>query len=120
MELLVSLGIFVGVALAAIGLLLALKFGIDFLKVKIGEAKFNQVVSYVELAVRAAEQLGVRFNYTSEEKKALVLGAARKYMAQIGIDYDEDFLEALLEGAVQKMNAEFAKLIQSEFAELEE
>ena len=77
----------------------------------IGEAKFNQIVGYAELAVRAAEQLGLRFSYTGEEKKALVLGAVRKYADQFGIEYDEQFLDDLIEAAVQRMNSEFAKLL---------
>jgi hypothetical protein len=110
MELLVSLGIFAVGALAIVGILLGLKYGIDYLKVKIGEAKFNQIVSYANLAVRAAEQLGIRFKYSNEEKKALVLGTVRKYMAQLNFDYDEPFLDDLIEGAVQRMNSEFDKL----------
>jgi len=114
MELLVSIVIaFALIALAA-GVLLALKYGIDYLKVKVGETKFFQIVSYAELAVRAAEQLGIRFNYSGEEKKNLVLGLVRKYATQFGIDYDEPFLDELIEAAVQKMNAEFAKLLPEE------
>jgi len=112
MELLISIGIaFALIALAA-GILFGLKYGIDYLKVKIGEAKFNQIVGYAELAVRAAEQLGIRFNYSGEEKKALVLGQVRRLAEQFGFDYDEQFLDELIEAAVQKMNAEYAKLLE--------
>lgn len=111
MELLVSLGLFAVGTLFTIGLLLGLKFGIEYLKVKIGEAKFDQIVGYAELAVRAAEQLGIRFSYSNEEKKSLVLGTVRKYMDQLGIDYDEQFLDDLIEGAVQRMNSEFGALL---------
>lgn len=112
MDLIISIGIaFALIALAA-GLLLGLKYGIDYLKVKIGEAKFNQLVGYAELAVRAAEQLGIRFNYSGEEKKALVLGQVRNLAEKFGFSYDEDFLDELIEAAVQKMNAEYAKLLE--------
>ena len=112
MELLISIGIaFALIALAA-GVLLALRYGIDYLKVKIGEAKFNQLVGYADLAVRAAEQLGIRFNYSGEEKKALVLGQVRKLADQFGFEYDEPFLDELIEAAGQKMNAEYAKLLE--------
>ena len=114
MELLVSLGIGAAILLATIGILLGLKYGIDFLKVKIGETKFNQIVDYAEIAVRAAEQLGIRLNYTNEDKKNLVLGAVRKYMGELDIAYDEQFLDDLLESAVQRMNSEFAKLLPEE------
>lgn len=110
MDMLVSLGIAVGLIALAIGLFLALKAGIDFLKVKIGEAKFNQIVGYAELAVRAAEQVGIRLNYSNEEKKAFVLSTVRQYADKFGIEYDEQFLEDLIESAVQKMNAQFGQL----------
>lgn len=114
MELLVSLGIGAGLIALAIAVLLGLKYGIDYLKVKIGETKFNQIVGYAELAVRAAEQLGIRLSYTNEEKKSLVLGAVRKYMGELGIAYDEQFLDDLIESAVQRMNSEFVNLLPEE------
>jgi hypothetical protein len=112
MELLVSLGIGAALILVSIGVLVGLKYGIDYLKTKIGEASFNQIVSYAELAVRAAEQLGVRLNYSNEGKKGLVLGAVRKYADQFGVSYDEQFLDDIIEAAVQRMNSEFSKLLE--------
>lgn len=110
MDILVSLGIAFGLAAVAALLVIGLKYGIDFLKAKIGEAKFHQIVGYAELAVRAAEQVGIRLNYSNEEKKSFVLGTVRKYADQFGIEYDEQFLDDLIEAAVQKMNAQFGQL----------
>ena len=114
MELLVSLGIGAALIALAIAILVGLKYGIDYVKASVGEAKFNQIVGYAELAVRAAEQLGIRFNYTGEEKKAFVLGVVRKYADQFGIAYDEQFLDDIIEAAVQRINAEFGKLLPFE------
>jgi hypothetical protein len=99
------------VALAG-GLFIGLRYGIDYLKVKVVEAKFNQIIGYAELAVRAAEQLGIRFNYSGEEKKAIVLTQVRNLADRLNFTYDELFLDELIEAAVQKMNAEYAKLLE--------
>jgi len=112
MDLIISIGIAFALIALAGGVLIGLRYGISYLKVKIGEAKFDQIVGYAELAVRAAEQLGIRFNYTGEEKKELVLGQVRKLAEQFGFEYDEPFLDELIEAAVQKMNAEYAKLLE--------
>jgi hypothetical protein len=112
LDMLVSVGIFAALVALAVFLLFGLKSLLNFVKVKVGESQFNTLVDYAELAVRAAEQLGIRFEYTGEEKKNLVLGQVRALALKFGFQYDEAFLDELIEAAVQKMNAEFSKLLE--------
>ena len=79
---------------------------IVFARAKIKEMQFKQLVIYAELAVRSAEQLGLRFNYNGDDKKSFVLGQVRSLAVKFGFEYDEEFLDELIEAAVQKMNAE--------------
>ncbi|MGW8177927.1 MAG: phage holin, LLH family [bacterium] len=114
MEQLVSLGIGTALFATAIGIVIGVAYLVKYVKTKIGEAKFYQIVGYAELAVRAAEQVGLRLNYTGEEKKAFVLGLVRKYAEQLGIVYDEQLLDDLIEAAVQKLNEGLGKLFTEE------
>lgn len=85
---------------AVLTILLALisAYVIPWLKTKIGQDKMDQLNSFIELAVRAAEQL-----YTPEEweqKKAYVVGLAQAKIQQLGIGLTEDQLDAIIEGIV--------------------
>lgn len=87
---------------AVIALISALvsAFLIPWLKQKISADKLKKWQAYVEIAVRAAEQL-----YTANdgaEKKAYVL----EYLAARGIQFDSDTVDKLIEAAVLTLHRE--------------
>ena len=85
-------------AILTIPLALVSAYVIPWLKTKIGQDKMDQLNDFIELAVRAAEQL-----YTPEEwqqKKAYVLDLAEAKILQLGLGLTEDQLDAIIEGIV--------------------
>lgn len=85
---------------AVVTILLAVisAYVIPWLRTKIGTDKMDQLNNFIELAVRAAEQL-----YTPEEwsqKKAYVLDLATSKVLQLGINLTEAQLDAIIEGIV--------------------
>ncbi len=71
---------------------------IPFIKEKLGEAKYNQLVEYTECAVRCAEQL-----YTPEEwekKKEYVSQYITEKANDMGIGLNEQDIDLLIEGVV--------------------
>ena len=81
---------------AVIALLTALvsAFLIPWMKERIGAEKLAKWQQYVDIAVRAAEQL---YDATQgKEKKAYVL----QYLASKGIQFDSDTVDKMIESAV--------------------
>lgn len=81
--------------------ILVLNVFIPWMKNKIGEQKWGQLVSYTELAVRSAEQL-----FTVEEwkqKKEYVLNYVSAKAEEIGINYSAEDIENLIEGLVNEI-----------------
>lgn len=71
---------------------------IPFIKEKLGEAKYNQLVEYTKYAVRCAEQL-----YTPEEwekKKQYVFQYITEKANDMGIGLNEQDIDLLIEGVV--------------------
>ena len=87
---------------AVITLLTALvsAFLIPWMKERIGAEKLAKWQQYVDIAVRAAEQL---YNATDgAEKKAYVL----RYLASKGIQFDSDTVDKMIESAVLTLHHE--------------
>lgn len=87
---------------AVIALLSALisAFLIPWLRQKISADRLKKWQSYVEIAVRAAEQLYAAND--GEGKKAYVL----QYLAARGISFDSDTVDNLIEAAVLTLHHE--------------
>ena len=75
-------------------------FLIPWLKKKIGAEDLKKWQAYVEIAVRAAEQLYAANE--GAEKKAYVL----QYLAERGIVFDSDTVDKLIEAAVLTLHHE--------------
>ena len=87
---------------AVIALISALvsAFLIPWLKTKIDANKLQTIKTYVEIGVKAAEQL-----YTAtdgEEKKAYVIN----FLAEHGIQFDVSTIDQLIEAAVLQLHHE--------------
>lgn len=85
-------------AVLTIVLALVSAYVIPWIKTKIGQDKMDQLNRFIELAVRAAEQL-----YTPEEweqKKKYVLQLAAGEIQQLGLGLTEEQLDAIIEGIV--------------------
>ena len=76
-------------------------FLIPWIKSKIDAAKFAQIVEWVGIAVRAAEQI---YNESGmgEKKKQYVLD----FLASKGFTLDPDSINAMIEAAVKELNIE--------------
>lgn len=75
-------------------------FLIPWMKERIGAEKLAKWQQYVDIAVRAAEQL---YNATDgAEKKAYVL----RYLASKGIQFDSDTVDKMIESAVLTLHHE--------------
>lgn len=87
---------------AVITLLTALltAFFIPWLKERVGAEKLAKWQQYVEIAVRAAEQL--YDTAQGKEKKAYVL----QYLASKGIQFDSDTVDKMIESAVLMLHSE--------------
>jgi len=77
-------------------------FVIPYLKAKAGQARWEQFIKIVEVAVNAAEQLGLtdvvkdKFAYAEDQ-----IGIA---LEKHGLTYDADTIRAAIEAAVKAVN----------------
>ena len=87
---------------AVIALISALvsAFLIPWLKTKIDANKLQTIKSYVEIGVKAAEQLYAATD--GEEKKAYVIN----FLAEHGIRFDVSTIDQLIEAAVLQLHHE--------------
>lgn len=75
---------------------------VPWLVKKFGAEKLSQIAYWVKTLVQAAEQLFKTATKAGEQKKAYVLTELEK----IGITYDKDKINALIEAEVLKLAAE--------------
>ena len=71
---------------------------IPWIKEKIGEYKYNNFIDFVSKCVRAADQYYEPEQWAS--KKAYVVGLVQNYAIKIGINLDENDIDAVIEGLV--------------------
>ena len=76
-------------------------YGLPFLKSKVSTAKLIELQGYVNIAVKAAEQI-FRGSGLGAEKKNYVL----QWLNDRGITYDDDKVDAMIESAVYELNQE--------------
>lgn len=85
-------------AVVTVAVVLITAYVIPWLKSKIGENKYNEIVSYVEFAVRCAEKL-----YNTEqgkEKKQYVYSYILRKAKELDIELTEEDINILIEGVV--------------------
>ena len=85
-------------AVVTVILLLISAYVIPWLKNKIGEDKYNQIIAYCEKCVRAAEQI-----FTEEEreqKKQYVEKSMVLYLEKIGYEISVTELNTIIEASV--------------------
>ena len=73
------------------------------IKSRIGEEKFNKIVYYVDIAVRAAEQM-FKESGLGVKKKEYVLDFINGVLSKMNYSITEDELNILIESAVKDMN----------------
>lgn len=77
-------------------------FVIPLLKQKFGQEKLNKVMTYVEIAVRAADQL---FNTDEgKAKKEYVVNYLKEILKQQGLTVDMETFENMIEAEVLKLH----------------
>ena len=81
---------------------------VPYLKQKYGETKIAQTQQYVDIAVRAAEQLFK--TEQAQEKKAYVVN----YLSERGIKFDTATIENMIEASVLLLHNELYGIKQEE------
>lgn len=82
-----------------------IRYGIPFMKQKIGESKLEEVAGWVQKAVKAAEQT-ITEPGSGEEKKAIVTEFISNMLIQKNINITSDQINTLIEAAVFAMKQE--------------
>lgn len=72
---------------------------IPWLKNKVGEDRYNQILTYAELVVRSAEKIYIPEEWQTKKNYAveMVIVKAR----ELGLNLSADEVNAIIEGAVQ-------------------
>lgn len=86
-------------AVVTVVIVLISAYAVPWLKGKIGEDKYNQIVAFAETCVRSAEKI-----YTPEEwaqKKRYAVEMVQKKAEELGITITAEEINAIIEGAVQ-------------------
>lgn len=86
-------------SVVTVAIILITAYVISWLKNKVGEDKYNQIVAFAETCVRSAEKI-----YTVEEwaqKKRYAVQLVRDKAAELGLNINEIEINAIIEGAVQ-------------------
>ena len=78
-------------------------FVIPLLKEKLQDVRYQRLLAYVEVAVRAAEQT-IKGSGQGHVKKDEVINYVTAWMLSHGIKISEDQLDQLIEAAVYVMN----------------
>lgn len=86
-------------AIVTVVIVLISAYVIPWLKGKIGEDKYNQIILFAETCVRSAEKIYTVEEY--EKKKAYVVKMVCEKIAELGIDIGSEEVNAIIEGAVQ-------------------
>ena len=89
--------IFEGLILVVLGILVA--FVVPWLKLKIGEAKLNELLFWIKKLVKAAEQI-FRGSGLGAKKKQYVI----QMLNDLGYTYDETKINPLIESAVKELD----------------
>ena len=80
-------------------------FLVPYIKNKIKDSKYANLVKYVEVAVRAAEQT-IKGSGVGAAKKGEVIAYVTAWMTANGIEITKEQLSELIEAAVFNMNRE--------------
>lgn len=86
-------------AIVSVVLILISAYLIPWLKNYIGDDKYQTILDFAEITVRAAEKI-----YTVDEwaqKKVYVVNMVSRKANELGIEIDEKEINAIVEGAVQ-------------------
>lgn len=92
------------------------KLGIEYLKSRIGQANYDRVRYYVEMAVKAIEQTPMYKDFDGAKKKELAKIAVVQWAQEHGLPIDEALFDKFIEAAVLEMNSQMDKI---EWAALE-
>lgn len=105
--------------LLGLGIAYSLNVGIGFLKSKLKAEQFAFMKEAARTIVRFLEQLGTIDAALAEgaKKKEAALLYLSNFAEENGLPVDYELLDAMIEEAVQVMNAEVAPVIEAEFGE---
>lgn len=92
-------------AVVVLIIILAARYVIPYIKLKVENTKYAWIIETAEMAVRAAEQT-VLGDKTGPEKKAIVTKFIKEQLAQKNISITDEQLDMLIEAAVYAMNKE--------------
>ena len=76
---------------------------VPYIKIRLGEAKYNQIIETVDIAVGAAEQIYKNMP-KGDEKNALRYAEALKYLTLKKLNLTEAEMATLIQDAVLRLN----------------
>ena len=90
----------------AVGILVLVVFRyvIPFVKLKLENSKYADVLDFIEKCINAAESIYKTIPKSGEEKKAYVVTAVTEYINKKGIKLTEDQINILIEAIVTELS----------------
>ena len=104
--LLIDLGVKLIAAVAGMALIYGTAFAKKFLEAKLEAGQYDLLKDRAEMVVRAFEQMGENYGWTSEYKKQKALMALQYAADALNLPVDNKHLDALIEQFVQVVNTE--------------
>ncbi|MDF2950429.1 MAG: phage holin, family [Anaerocolumna sp.] len=84
--------------------LVVFRYIIPFVKLKLENSKYADVLDFIEKCVNAAESIYKNIPKSGEEKKAYVIDAISHYATQKGIKITQEQIDILIEGLVTELS----------------
>lgn len=91
--------------LIVIGYALA-RYGLSYLKLKVGDEKYNQLMKLAETAVKAIQQMGSNLGLTNERKLEMAKEAIDVICAKLKLDLTDAEKEQVIEAIVYLLKLE--------------
>lgn len=92
-------------AIVSIAVTVIVRYLIPYIKNKIGNDNYNDLVAFIEITVRAAKQT----LDSNGEKKEYVLKQVNEWLAALKIEMTAEQIDALIEGIYNKVKVEDSK-----------
>lgn len=90
-------------AVIVLSVVLIMRYAVPYAKEIVEKTKYSWVITWVDIAVRSAEQTMFK-DATGPEKKAIVVKFIKKLLLQKNISISDEQLDNLIEATVFEMN----------------
>ena len=109
MQNLPQIGFVVGFVALFLALVVAYHELKPLIRQKVGEAQFDRIMAFADVAVRKLEQIGPLLGYDGATKKQLATIAIKQFAEFVGVDIPDEWIESIIEACVYILNVEQGK-----------